>query len=400
MAATALSRTASPEADAIPVPAGTEPLGLTVHDSLAAAEGVWRELETRGVFTPYQRFDWIAHWVAAQAETPRLAILCIEQAGRPVALLPLAIERHLGIRQATIIGSDIGNADWMLLDPAAAPLFTRARIARLLAAGAKRAGGIDLVALFNQPESWRGISNPLLAFPHQEGPNDLHFGSLNERGTFDLLDAKRLGHLLRRKRKLAEAHGEVVLRTAGTIEEIDRFHRVFLEQRGARFAQLGIANVFAEPHFVRFFRAGAVASLGAPRPAILLQALFAGEEIVATACGTFAGDHYSQYINATAGGEVAKYRLIGILMHEIFADVARRGGTSIDMGLGAFEYKDDWTVRVPVYDSIIPLTPAGRLAGSAILKAREVKRAIKRHDRLWALAKRVRALLRARPAPA
>ncbi len=71
-------------------------------------------------------------------------------------------------------------------------------------------------------------------------------------------------------------------------------------------------------------------------------------------CGTFGGDHYSQYINATAGGEVAKFRLIGLLMHELFADVAARGGTSIDMGLGDFDYKNDWTVPTTVYDGDHP----------------------------------------------
>src|SRR5690606_31554077 len=60
------------------------PLTVTVYDSLAAAEPIWRELETRAVFTPYQRFDWIAHWHAARGPQGRLAIVVIAAAGTPV----------------------------------------------------------------------------------------------------------------------------------------------------------------------------------------------------------------------------------------------------------------------------------------------------------------------------
>jgi CelD/BcsL family acetyltransferase involved in cellulose biosynthesis len=287
----------------------------------------------------------------------------------------------------------MGNADLMVVRPDAGALLTR-QVLEGFFAEARKDAGIDYIALFNQPESWAGIENPLLQFQHRPGPNNLYLGSVNDTGAFERFDEKRLSNLLRRRRKLADAHGTVVLRTATTPEEIALYHGTFLEQRAARFAQMGIANVFAEPHFVRFFRDAALASLGAERPAMIIHALHAGDAIVATACGTYAGNHYSQYINATAGGDVAKFRLIGLLMHELFTDVAKRGGTSIDMGLGDFEYKNDWTVPTVVYDGIIPLTLRGRLAGSAILGIRGLKRAVKQHGRLWGLARRLRARLR------
>jgi CelD/BcsL family acetyltransferase involved in cellulose biosynthesis len=174
-------------------------------------------------------------------------------------------------------------------------------------------------------------------------------------------------------------------------------HRVFLEQRGARFAQMGIANIFGEPEFVRFFREGAIASLGSERPALVFHALHAGDDIVATALGSYSGDHYTQYINATSGdAEIAKFRLIGLLMHALFTEVAARGGTSIDMGLGDFDYKADWTVATTVHDGLIPLTLRGRLAGAGILAARRLKRTIKQHDQLWDLARKLRAMLGSR----
>jgi CelD/BcsL family acetyltransferase involved in cellulose biosynthesis len=372
---------------------------VTVHDTLASAEPVWRALEAGAVMTPYQRFDWIAGWLEARGQQGKLAITVIEMDGKPVALLPLEIGSKLGMRRATIIGADIGNADWMIMRPEAAPLLTADRLRDLLADAAKQAGGIDLISFYDQPLSWGGIDNPLLQFPHQPSPDHFHFGTRDEKQSFDRFDDKRLANLKRRKRKLAEALGPVTLKTAVTVEEIDAIHAAFLEQRAARFAQMGIANIFAEPDFVRFMREGAIKSLGSIRPTLIFHGLYAGDTIVATACGTFGGDHYSQYINATAGGEIAKFRLIGLLMHELFIDCAARGATTIDMGLGDFDYKADWSVPQQAYDGMIPLTALGRLGGTAILGARRVKRAIKQHDQLWNAAKKLRAALAGSPTP-
>lgn len=373
---------------------------IVVHDSLEAAEPVWRALEAEAVLTPYQRFDWIAEWRRAGGSEGRVAIVVVEQAGRPVALLPLEIGRKLGMKRAIIIGADIGNADWMIVRREAAPLMTSDRLRSLLAEAARQVGGIDLISLYDQPRSWGGVDNPLLAFPHQKGPDHFHFAARRDRPSFDRFDDKRLANLKRRERKLAEMLGPVTLKAATTVKEVDRFHAAFLEQRAARFAQMGIPNIFGEPHFVRFMREGAIRSLGSPRPTMVFHALLAGDTIVATACDTMCGDHCSQYINATAGGEVAKFRLIGMLMHELFTEYAARGITTIDMGLGDFDYKGDWTEPQTAYDGMIPLTALGQVGGTALLAARRLKRAIKQHDQLWDLAKRLRAAVAGKPKPA
>lgn len=368
-------------------------LTFTLHDNLAAAEPAWRRLEAEGVLTPYQGFGWISALLAAREAKPELAIAVIEHAGAPVALLPLEIDSRFGVRRARLIGAEIGNSDWMIVTPAAVPLLTRRRLTDLLSRVGRMAG-IDLIAFFALPASWQGIDNPLLGFPHQPAPDHLFMGELGADGTFNRFDEKRLNNVLRRRRKLGEQAGEVVLRAATTPAEVERFHAAFLEHRAARFAQMGIPNIFAAPHFVKLFRDGAVAGLGEQRPAVIFHALCAGETIVGSACGTFAGTHYSQYINATSGDEaIAKYRLIGLLMQSVFEDVAARGALTIDMGLGDFDYKNDWSVPQTVYDGLVSLTLKGRLAGALTLFTRRLKRAIKQHDRLWSLARAFRARL-------
>jgi len=390
MSATALDHAVRDERAGI---AGSATTTVKVLTSLDAAEAAWRGLEASAVLTPYQRFDWVRHVVASRDERPTLAILVLEEDSAPIALLPLEITRRLGVRVASMIGSDIANADWMIFDPRHAAGLTPARLRAALAIASRAVGGIDLFVLRSQPAAWNGMENPLLAFPHQPGPDHLYLGTLNERGDFARFEEKRLVNFERRKRKLSAAYGDVTLRRAETVEEIDRFHRAFIEQRAVRFAQMGIPNIFAEPRFMKLFREGAVASLGETRPTIVFHALFAGERIVATAIGSFGGTHYTQYINATAGGDVAKFRLISVLMHELFADAAAAGATSIDMGLGDFEYKTDWTAPATVYDGMIPLSWRGQLVGAAVLSARALKRQIKQHDRLWSLVRKLRGAM-------
>src|SRR5690606_13603301 len=125
--------------------------------------------------------------------------------------------------------------------------------------------------------AWGGLDNPLLTLPHQPGPDHFYFGARDAAKGFDRFDDKRVANLLRRKRKLAETLGPVVLRAATTVAEIDAIHAAFLQQRADRFAQMGIANIFGEPHFVQFMRDGAIEALGQARPAFIFHALYAGD---------------------------------------------------------------------------------------------------------------------------
>src|SRR5690606_23796622 len=115
--------------------------------------------------------------------------------------------------------------------------------------------------IYDQPATWQGIANPLLAIPHQPGPDHFYCGPL---GT-DRLSANRIRNIMRGRRRLAETMGPVRLAKATTPEEIDLYHAAFLRQRDVRFAAMGVSNVFGEEWFIRFFRQAARRSLGMER---------------------------------------------------------------------------------------------------------------------------------------
>jgi CelD/BcsL family acetyltransferase involved in cellulose biosynthesis len=269
----------------------------TVFTDIDTVEPIWRELESRAVTTPYQRFDWIAairrSGFAADSRLALVVFSC-QRRGVPVALLPLAITRRAGLAIGAMLGADQSNADFLPHDPHAGADLDAATLR--LGLGAIRARGIplDLVRFSSQPAAIDGIANPLLAFAHRPSANNLYWADLAGRTTPFIdhhMTHKRRSNIRRGARRLEESFGPVRLARVETAVELDRVHAAFLAQRGARFAVMGIDNVFAEESFIAFFRDLATAGFGKRRPALRFHALYAGDDIVATCCGAYAGNH-------------------------------------------------------------------------------------------------------------
>ncbi len=362
---------------------------MDVIVGLGRAESTWRALEERFVASPYQRFDWVQAYAGSHGVADSdIALVLIAGDGETVAAMPLQITRRFGLTVAQMPSSEIGNTDFLMIDPARAGEATAEAVRSALNSASLAIGRLDLVLLRNQPARWEGIANPLLAFPYQEAP-DVFYLSESRPGT-ERLSSKRLRNLQRGRRRLEELLGPVMLKRATTGAEIERYHAAFLEQRGERFRQQGIRNIFAEERFRSLFRDGATASLASERPALALHALMAGDTIVATCFGTYARTHYSQYINSICDGPAARFSLMGILLHDLVEELGGQGIRSFDMGIGAFDYKVDWTEQTPVFDGMIALSPAGHFLGRAIMAERAARRRIKTDPRLWSLAKALR----------
>lgn len=384
--------------------APTDPIGadqargltVAVFDRFTDARAQWLALEADGCLTPYQRYDWLAALHAAGLEpADELAIVVASDAEGPVAVLPLAVGNQMGVRIGRLIGAKWGNADWLAHAPRAGSSLGPVALKSLFDQVA-RGAGIDLLSFVNMPQRWNGIANPLLAFPHARSANNLYFAPIThgEEPYINLhLPQKKRTNLRRGIRRLAEMHGEVALRRATTADEIGAVLDAFLRQRGQRFAEMGVENVFGSPEFAAFFTKAGVAALGSPRPALCFDALHAGEEIVATSIGTYCGDHYSQYINSTTDGPAAKISLMGVLLSFLLDRLTAEGVTSIDMGTGDFAYKTDWSQCQPAYDCTVALTARGRLAAGALTLRHGVKRTIKQSPHLWHAAQRVRLAL-------
>lgn len=366
-------------------------LSASSYADMSLVEAAWRRLEEQGQASPYQRYDWVrAFSEAGFAPQGEISILLLQHDGEPVALLPFAITRRFGIRIAQLVGMSISNGDAMLFDPA-----FRDRLGALTLRRAFATLQADLVNFHCVSATVGGLDNPLLAFPHTPAPDHLFFNELAGGDTPYIeqsLPHKRRTNIRRSLRRLAEGFGEVRLEVANSVEKIDAMIEAFLDQRGKRFKQMGIENVFATPAFRTFFRRLAIEGLGMKRPSLRIHSLYAGDRIVATSIGTYGRDHYSQYINSTDYGEASRYSLMGVTLSLLIDELRQDGITSIDMGLGDFDYKLDWTRSETVYDVVIANSAMGKIAAPLLRKARGIKRTIKQNPRLWRIARHLRAL--------
>lgn len=371
-------------------------LDVAVFDTLDAVAPVWRALEARAVLTPYQTFDWIsAYCQAGFAPDADIRVIVWTRNGRPAALLPLEIVSRLGVRVARVAGMPVSNGDGLVFDPAYARHLTPDALVAGFKALGKSGAWADIVnfhclfaGLPGQP------ANPLLAFPHAPAPDHFYACAFQPAGPSymdDVLPRKRRTNIRRSMRRLQERFGDLALRHATSPEEIDTLHAIFLDQRGKRFRQMGVENIFARPAFAALLKSAARTSLGHETPTVRYHALYAGETVVATSIGVYSGSHYSQYINSTADGEAAKYALMGVTLSFLVDDLRHSGITTFDMGLGDFGYKTEWTSAHTVYDSVVPVTLFGRFAAPFLRGARKAKRTIKRTPALWAIARKALA---------
>lgn len=368
---------------------------VAIHRDLASVEAIWRSLEQRCVLTPYQRYDWVAALVAADAEAgSELAIAVIRTGTHALGLLPLALVRSGGLTRAHLLGVKQSNSDWLIAEPGFQPGAEALR--DIFRAVSQAVGGIDLLSLSNLPSTWQGHANPLLVLPHAPAASNLYTATIGPTPVPYIehrLNTKRRSNIKRGMRRLAEQHGEVRLVHVQDATMLERVHQAFLDQRGARFAEMGVDNIFARAPFLDLFRDLTAASFGKHRPALCLHALMAGDEIVATSWGLQSGDHYSQYINSTTAGPAARYSLMGILVAELMDALTVTGITTFDMGLGDFEYKVEWTEPEPVYNSLVPLTLKGRMASATVGWRDAGKRVIKQTPALWRIAQWIRLRL-------
>ncbi|CAH1660064.1 Acetyltransf_6 domain-containing protein [Hyphomicrobiales bacterium] len=367
------------------------PIELQLFHSMQSVEGPWRTLEADGYLTPYQRFDFLRAYLATVPDERRaIAAVGFFVGQRPIALLPLAITRRFGVATAQLVGAELGGSGCLIMGRGADARVSDALLHRAFDLVRREIGRLDLVNLKNLPPTWLERQNPLLVLPHWRASDDLYSLAIDE-GTFARrIRAKRRANIERGRRRLKELFGPLAFRRAATSAELAAIHEAFLSQRGQRFARMGIDNVFAREEVVSFFLEASRQSFGAERPALCFHALYAGEEIVATACGTFCGSHYSMYINSTAPGRAARYSLTAILMQELMRELIACGVTSIDMGVGDFPYKLEWTNPVPLFDSVVGLSPLGHMLAPFIMARGMAKRLIKRNDRLWSIVSQIR----------
>jgi CelD/BcsL family acetyltransferase involved in cellulose biosynthesis len=368
--------------------------GIDIIRDLAAAEAIWRGLESAQTsFTPYQRFDFLGSWqrqVGTREGLVPFIVIGYDAERHPLLLLPLTLRHAYGARCASFMGGKHATFNMALFNRDFAATATQADLEGLIAAISQRAEA-DVLALHQQPLRWRDSPNPLALLPHQPSANDCPLLVIEPGAAPAALVSNSFRRRLKGKeRKLQSLPGYrsyVATSEADITALLDWFFRI----KPMRMAEQKLPNVFADPGIEEFVRGACTAQLADGRHAIDIHALACDDEVIAIFAGVADGHRFSMMFNTYTMSANSKYSPGLILMRDIIDHYAAQGYRALDLGIGSDDYKrlfckDD----EPIFDSFIPLSARGSLAASVMSGLNRTKRLVKHNPALLEMAQKLR----------
>jgi CelD/BcsL family acetyltransferase involved in cellulose biosynthesis len=368
-----------------------------LHD-FGQAETVWRSLEEQQHFsTPYQRFDLLNPWhrqIGVRKNLSPLIVIAYDAEHRPLLLLPLVLQRGWGVRAAGFMGGKHANFNMALWNGEFAAAATSADLDALVEALRARSGA-DVLALNQQPRSWRDLPNPLALLPNQASANVCPLMVMIPGAP----PAARIRNSFRRRlkgkeRKLQTLPGYRYC-VAKSDAEITRLLDAFFLIKPLRMVEQKLPNVFAEPGVEDFIRDACRTPLPTGNRIIDIHALESDEEVIAIFAGVADGHRFSMMFNTYTMSANSRYSPGLILIRHIVDHYAALGYRSLDLGIGSDDYKSLFCKsEEPIFDCFIPLSPRGKGAAAAMSALTRAKRLVKYNPALFHLAQRLRGALR------
>ena len=367
-------------------------------DNFDQAETIWRVLENQQHFSsPYQRLDFLRPWqqlVGAREGLRPLLVIAFDRERRPLMLLPLALGQANGIRIATFMGGKHATFNMALWNRDFATEVTRADLDALISA-IRAHSKADVLALSQQPLTWRNLPNPMAQLPRQASPNDCPLMTMVPGSS----PAARISHSLRRRLKNKERKLQMLpgyrYHLATTDAEIGRLLDAFFRIKPQRMAEQKLPNVFAEPGVEEFIRTACMTPLLGGGRAIDVHALECDDEVIAIFAGVADSHRFSMMFNTYTISGNSRYSPGLILIRDIVDHYAGRGYGALDLGVGSDQYKKLFCKgNEPIFDCFIPLSLRGTVAVAAMSGINRAKHLVKRTPLLLQMAQKLRSTLR------
>ncbi|MBB4573711.1 GNAT family N-acetyltransferase [Rhizobium lentis] len=373
-------------------------IDIAVFDAMQPLEDDWRALEADNLQSLHQSYDWCAAWVNA-FQRP-LAILKGTYAGETAFILPVEIVRSRGLAVAKFIAADHSNINTGLFSRNFAESggsIDAEKFARQLQHALK--GRADLLLLQNIPLEWRGRQTPLTGLPMVQNQNHAYQLPLLAvfEETLKQINAKSRRKKFRVQSRRLEAAGGVEYVIPETSEEQHRLLDIFFRLKSARFASLGLPDVFADRETQAFLH-GLIdkqdetgQSFGLKMHVLRLKG--GDEERIAAISGiSRKGDHVICQFGAIDEDLVPDTSPGEFLYWQTISGLHGKGVALFDFGLGDQTYKRSWApVETAHYDVVLPVSPIGVAAGAAHRIVTRSKAHIKARPKLYKFAQGIRA---------
>ena len=383
--------------------AETQGISLRLYDDLAEVKLIWQEFEKHAALTPFQTASWAYSWMAHIGRVEKVKPIVVLASDEKGLLFLLALQIEQGVlRKLSWLCSDLNDYN----GPIIAADYT-ARTAGfsmpdawrsiLSVINAQPSLKYDFVRLEKMPELICGQANPMLSL-HTNLNASHAYRTLMLGGWEAFYNSKRSNSSKskdRYNRKKLNAIGETVLvcpeDAAGICASVD----LLMEQKGQRFAQMGVSNLFEKPGHAAFYRAIAQDE----RELVHVSKLQVGDKIAATNLGlTFRGAYY--YILTSYGqGETMRFSPGTLHMQDIMKMFCENGFEAFDFTIGDEPYKLEYCEdKNSLYDHMDASTMQGRAALAYWSAFQSTKRYIKQTPALWNAYAKLRGVFAARKA--
>jgi CelD/BcsL family acetyltransferase involved in cellulose biosynthesis len=383
-------------ADALAWSKASRIAGVDILHDLVQAEAIWRGLEDRQFFTPYQQFDFLGPWQRRVGEREGLSpfiVIAYDAERRPLLLLPLTLRHHRGVRTACFMGGKHATFNMALWDNDFAADATAVDLDALMS-GIRARSEADILALTQQPLRWRDLPNPMARLPHQASVNDCPLMAMVP----DEPPTARISSSFRRRLKGKERKLQALpgfhYHVATTDAEIKRLLDWFFFVKPLRMAEQKLPNVFAEPGVEDFVRGACMAPVASGGHVIDIHALECDAEVIAIFAGVADGHRFSMMFNTYTVSDSSRYSPGLILMRNIVDHYAERGYRALDLGIGSDDYKRLFCKNdEPVFDCFIPLSRRGKMAAAAMSGVNRAKHLVKHSPALLRITQKLRSAL-------
>jgi CelD/BcsL family acetyltransferase involved in cellulose biosynthesis len=383
-------------ADALAWSKASRIAGVDILHDLVQAEAIWRGLEDRQFFTPYQQFDFLGPWQRRVGEREGLSpfiVIAYDAERRPLLLLPLTLRHQRGVRTACFMGGKHATFNMALWDKDFAADATAVDLDALMS-GIRARSEADILALTQQPLRWRDLPNPMARLPHQASVNDCPLMAMVP----DEPPTARISSSFRRRIKGKERKLQALpgfhYHVATTDAEIKRLLDWFFFVKPLRMAEQKLPNVFAEPGVEDFVRGACMAPVASGGHVIDIHALECDAEVIAIFAGVADGHRFSMMFNTYTVSDSSRYSPGLILMRNIVDHYAERGYRALDLGIGSDDYKRLFCKNdEPVFDCFIPLSRRGKMAAAAMSGVNRAKHLVKHSPALLRITQKLRSAL-------
>jgi CelD/BcsL family acetyltransferase involved in cellulose biosynthesis len=376
--------------------AGAGPITIDIHDTIAACAADWQAFERSAVTTLYQTHLWCDTWQAtcgaALGARPQIAVIRGSD-GVVLAILPLQIRRHRGVRLLEWLGTPQSAYGYGLFSAqalAGAEHWVPWVFPRIL----DMIDGFDAVMLTDMPGALFGTGHPLNPCFTLRSAN-LSF-QMRLEADFETLHArKRNGEdrrAARRKEELLGQAGSVGFGLPKSLVDVHATLDQMFEHQLARMAELGVRGV-ATPAERRFLHRLADVQ-DEDRPILFPFRLTCGADILAVMLGGRHGGVFWALISSLTGGPLRKFSPGDLALRKTIKACCEAGFTTLDFSTGDSSYKRAWAdTEIALFHHLSARTLRGLVYAAATGFRITVKRWVKTTPALFRFSLAVRRVL-------